>query len=230
MIISVHQPQYIPWLGYFDKIARSDAFVFLDNVQYKPREFQNRNKIRTKNGWLWLSVPVLSKGKARQVISGVMIDNELTWAKDHLLSLKTCYGRAKYFNRYFGFFEELYGKPWDKLVKLNVEIIKYVLKELSIKTPIYFESDMGITTAKTDRIVDICKELKADNYLSGSGGRNYIEEDKFSSSGIKLTYQEFVHPVYDQQFMKTKDDFIPYMSIVDLLFTEGPMSKEVLKI
>ena len=98
MIVSVHQPQYIPWLGYFDKIARSDAFVFLDNVQYKPREFQNRNKIRAKDGWLWLSVPVISKGRGRQVISDVRIDNEFDWPKEHLMSLRTCYGRAKYFD------------------------------------------------------------------------------------------------------------------------------------
>lgn len=230
MIVSVHQPQYIPWLGYFDKIARSDAFVFLDKVQYKPREFQNRNKIRSKDGWLWLSVPVISKGKGRQVISDVRIDNELDWAKEHLMSIKTCYGRAKYFGRYFPFFESLYSKPWESLASLSVDIIKYALKDLSINTPLYFESDLHTTTARTERIVDICLELKADTYLSGSGGRAYLEEDKFAASGLKLSYQDFTHPVYTQQFMKTKSDFIPYMSIVDLLFTEGPGAKEVLKI
>jgi hypothetical protein len=230
MIVSVHQPQYMPWLGYFDKIARSDAFVFLDNVQYKPREFQNRNKIRTKDGWLWLSVPVISKGKGRQVISDVRIDNELDWPKEHLMSLKTCYGRAKYFDRYFPFFEDLYGKSWESLALLNIYIIKYLLKDLSIDTPLYFESDLDITTAKTERIVDICLKLKADTYLSGAGGRAYIEEDKFVSSGLKLSYQDFSHPVYTQQFMKARSDFIPYMSIIDLLFTEGPGAKEVMKI
>ena len=141
MIISAHQPQYIPWLGYFDKIARSDAFVFLDNVQYKAREFQNRNKIRTKDGWLWLSVPVVSKGRGRQIISDVRIDNEFSWPKEHLMSLKAFYSRTKYFDRYFPFFEDLYGKAWDKLVDLNVEIVKYLLKELFIYTPVYFESN-----------------------------------------------------------------------------------------
>ena len=230
MIVSVHQPQYIPWLGYFDKIARSDAFVFLDNVQYKPREFQNRNKIRAKDGWLWLSVPVISKGRGRQVISDVRIDNEFDWPKEHLMSLRTCYGRAKYFDRYFPFFEDLYGKRWESLALLNIGIIKYVLRELSINTPLHFESGLNITTAKTERIVDICRALKADTYLSGAGGRAYIDEDKFTASGLKLSYQDFSHPVYAQQFMKTETDFMPYMSIVDLLFTEGPRAKEVLKI
>lgn len=230
MIVSVHQPQYLPWLGFFDKIARSDAFVFLDRVQYKPREFQNRNKIRSKDGWLWLSVPVLSKGRGRQIISDVIIDNEFDWAKDHLMSIRACYGRAKYFGRYFPFFEELYGKAWDSLAGLNVEIIKYMLKELSIGTPLYFESDLDITTSSTDRIVDICVKLKADAYLSGSGGRGYLEEEKFPANGLKLIFQEFAHPVYDQLFMKTPSDFIPYMSAADLLLTEGPTAKEVLKI
>lgn len=230
MIISTHQPQYIPWLGYFDKIARSDSFVFLDNVQYKTREFQNRNKIRAKDGWLWLSVPVVSKGKGRQIIADVRIDNELGWPKEHLMSLKTCYARTKYFDKYFPFFEDLYGKAWDKLADLNVEIIKYLLKELSICTPVYFESNLNIASAKTDRIVDICIKLKGDTYLSGAGGRAYIDDNKFEASGIKLVYQEFVHPVYSQHFMKTEDDFVPYMSIVDLLFNEGSRAKEVLKI
>ncbi len=230
MIISVHQPQYIPWLGFFDKIAHSDAFVFLDNVQYKPREFQNRNKIRTKDGWMWLSVPVMSKARGRQIISNVIIDNELDWRKEHLMSLRTSYGRARYFDRYFPFLEGLYSKRWEKLAELNVEIIRYVLKDLSVDTPLYFESGLGIITAKTSRIIDICKALKADRYLSGSGGRDYLDVEKFKSSDIKLIYQDFRHPVYAQQFMKTEENFIPYMSILDLLFNEGPNAREVLKI
>lgn len=229
MIISVHQPQYLPWLGYFDKIASSDAFVFLDNVQYKAREYQNRNKIRTSGGWIWLSVPVVSKGKARQIVSDAMIDNEFGWAKEHLMSLKTSYGRAEYFGKYFPFFEDLYSKKWDGLADLNVEIIRYLLKELSIDTPLHFESDLDIKSSKTDRIIDICAKLKADTYLSGAGGRVYMEEEKFDKAKVALLYQDYAHPVYRQQFMKTEKDFIPYMSIVDLLFNEGPSSARIVR-
>ena len=218
----------MPWLGYFDKITKSDAFVFLDNVQYKAREFQNRNKIRTKDGWMWLSVPVESKGKGRQIVSDVKIDNELHWAKEHLRSLKTSYGRSEYFERYYPFFDDLYAKSWAGLSELNIEITRYFLKELSIDTPVYFESGLNIKTEKTDRIVDICAVLKADTYLSGSGGRAYIEEDKFGKAGLKLLYQDYAHPVYRQQFTKTEADFIPYMSVVDLLFNEGPEAREIL--
>lgn len=229
MILSVHQPQYIPWLGYFDKIAKSECFVFLDEVQYKPREFQNRNKIRTKSGWLWLTVPVISKGEGRQKISAVMIDNELPWQRKHLGSLKAWYANAKYFDKHLAFFEEVYSRTWEKLVDLNVYIINYVLEQLSITTPIYFESELGIAGTKTKRIIEICQRLKADTYLSGIGGKGYLQEEMFKDAGIKLVYQDFLHPVYQQQFAKDVFDFMPNLSIIDLLFNEGQKAREILE-
>jgi hypothetical protein len=228
MMISVHQPQYLPWLGYFDKIAKSDCFIFLDKVQYKPREFQNRNKIRTKDGAIWLTVPVACKGKHKQGICDAGIDNEFPWQRQHSNSLKVWYAKAPFFNDHFPFFEDIYSKRWDKLSDLNIAVIKYALEKLSISTPIRFESELDIHTESTDRIIDICKKVKADSYLSGSGGKAYLEEDKFSENGIKLVYQDFHHPAYRQQFMKDEKDFLPYMSIVDLLFNEGPRSREIL--
>jgi len=230
MILSVHQPQYIPWLGYFDKIAKSDCFVFLDEVQYKPREFQNRNKIRTKDGWIWLSVPVVSKGRGRQRICELKIDNSFPWQHKHKGSLQTWYGHSKFFREYFLFFEETYTQNWEKLVDLNVHIIEYILKQLDIRTPIHFESALDIKNTKTDRIIEICRKLKADTYLSGIGGKDYLEEGKFSQAGLKLIYQDFRHPVYQQQFMENEKDFLPYMSILDLLFNEGPNSLEILEL
>jgi hypothetical protein len=228
MIISVHQPQYIPWLGYFDKIAHSDAFVFLDNVQYKPREFQNRNKLRTKDDWIWLTVPVTTKGQGRQVLKDVRVDNGIDWPKDHLASIKAWYGRAPYYDRHFQFFADTYDKRWESLSGLSVSIVRYMMKELSISTPVYFESELGIASKKTDRIVEICGKLKADKYLSGIGGKEYLEEGKFASAGIGLLYQEYKHPIYRQQFMKDDKDFLPYMSAVDLLLNEGERSREIL--
>jgi hypothetical protein len=230
MIISVHQPQYLPWLGYFDKIAKSDCFVFLDKVQYKEREFQNRNKIRTEKGWMWLTVPVISGDEGRQKINEVKIDNEIPWQRKHRGSIKTAYSAAANLKEYDAFLEEIYSKKWVWLQDLNVHIISFILKELSITTPITFESDLNILATKTQRIIDICKKLNADTYLSGIGGKEYLEEELFAQNGITLRYQEFKHPVYRQQFMKNSEDFIPYMSIVDLLFNEGPRSREILKL
>lgn len=228
MILAVHQPQYLPWLGYFDKIARSDSFVFLDNVDYKGREYQNRNRIRTKKGWIWLTVPVVSKGLGRQKIRDIKIDNSFPWQRKHLNSIRSWYGNSEYFNEYFPAFKDLYARSWERLADLNLKIIYYMLEKLSIEKTLHLESSLDIRGTKTDRIIEICKKLNADTYLSGSGGRAYLEEDKIARAGLKLIYQDFVHPVYEQQFVSDKNDFIPYMSIADLLFNEGPHSREIL--
>ncbi len=224
MIISVHQPQYLPWLGYFDKISRSDCFVFLDNVQYKEREFQNRNKIRTDKGWIWLSVPVISQGQGRQNISEVRIDNEIPWPRKHLGSIRTAYASAEYFKEYFPGLEEVLNRKWEYLKDLNIELIRFILKVLSISTPISFESDLKITTVRTERIIDICKKLKADTYFSGSGGKEYLDESLFVQGNLKLFYQDFKHPKYRQCY----EPFEPYMSIIDLIFNYGKKAKEIL--
>ncbi len=229
MILSVHQPQYIPWIGFFDKIVRSDCFVILDRVQYKEREYVNRNRIRTNDGWKWLTVPVISRGLRRQKIGDTRIDNSNGWRKKHCNSLKSWYSRAPFFDTYFSFFENVYLQQWDKLQDLNIYIIRYMLQELQIETPVYFESDLGVSTTKTDRIIDICRKLKADIYLSGAGGKDYLEEEKFPEATISLEYQKFTHPEYQQQHMKKGSDFLPYMSSLDLLFNEGGKSKKILK-
>lgn len=225
MILAVHQPQYIPWLGYFDKIAKSDRFVFLDQVQYKEREFQNRNKIRTKDGWIWLTVPVASRHGERQKICDVAIDNSVDWRRQHIESLRSWYGRAPFFNEHLPFFEDAYNRRWERLVDISTHIIKYLLAKFSISTPLSFEAELDIRSAKTDRIIEICRKMNADTYLSGAGGRDYLDEEKLGQSGIKLAYQDYKHPAYRQQFMKDKDDFIPYMSALDLLFNEGRFIK-----
>ena len=229
MIVAVHQPQYIPWLGYFDKIDKCDCFVFLDNVQYKHREYQNRNKIRAKSGWMWLSVPVVYKGHSSQKVAEVVIDTSFDWQKKHWGSLVSDYGKAVFFEEYRPFFEAVYAKKWERLIDLNIHIITYILKQLKIEKPLYYETAIGTTTQATDRIIEICKKLSADTYLSGIGGKVYLEEEKFTRSGIKLTYQNFAHPQYHQQFVTKDDPFLRYMSILDLLFNEGPESVKILR-
>lgn len=229
MILAVHQPQYLPWLGYFNKIRKVDCFVFLGRVQYKPREYQNRNKIRTQHGWIWLTVPIISKGLGRQLICDARIDNSFDWQKDHWMSLKVCYSRAEFFSSYAPFFEEVYTKKrWDKLIDLNIYIIKYLVKEFGIETPLYLESDIKTIDTGTKRIIEICKKLKADVYLSGIGGREYLEAGRFAQEDIILKYQSFNHPVYKQCFIKHEKDFIPNMAAIDLLFNLGQKSKQIL--
>ncbi len=228
--MSVHQPQYLPWLGYFDKIARSDAFVYLDTVQYKAREWQNRNKIRTKDGTMWMTVPVLSKGRSRQNICDVCIDASVDWQKEHWHSLQCWYGKAPYFDRYKAFFEETYARPWDRLMDLNIHITAFLLKEFGITTPVHMESDLGTEGRSTERIIELCQKLKADTYFTGIGGQNYLDEKRFEETGIDLVYQDFQHPEYRQQYMATEQAFLPCLSAVDLLFNEGENSRNILKI
>ncbi len=230
MIAAVHQPHYLPWLGYFDKIRESDVFVFLDNVQYKRREYQNRNKIRTKDGWIWLTVPVVTKGLRDQPVRDVRIDNERNWQEMHWRSMAACYGRTGFFRNHVSFFEEVYtGKTWERLVDLNVRVIEYILEALGIDTPLRFESEIGTSTKSTERIIEICKKVGADTYLSGTGGRSYMKEERFDQEGIELRYQSFDHPVYTQCFARDKNYFLPNMAAIDLLFNEGEKSGEILK-
>jgi hypothetical protein len=227
MKYSAHQPQYIPWLGFFDKIDKSDCFVYLDDVQYKHREFQNRNQIRTKDGLMWLTVPVLYHQGEK--VRDVRIDNAQDWRSDHLKSLRAWYGKAGFFKKYFSFFEGVYKKDWAKLIDINVAVIEFVLKELKVEKKMYFETGLAAGGEKTERIISIGKKLKAQVYLSGAGAKEYLEEGRFAEEGIKLEYQDFSHPVYKQQFMKTEGDFVSRLSILDLLFNEGERSVEILR-
>jgi hypothetical protein len=224
MIVSVHQPQYIPWLGYFHKIYNSDAFVFLDNVQYKDREYQNRNRIRIKEGCMWLTVPVLKSEEPYPNISDVHIDNFQDWRQRHWRAIRVNYSPSPFFAKYGGFFEELYKREWVLLTDLNVYVTNHILGSLGIIKPVYFESKLNVNTNSTQRIIDICKALKADTYLSGMGGKNYLAEEAFGANGIKLVYQDFQHPEYKQRYAP----FMPFMSVIDLLFNHGESALDIL--
>ncbi|OGS24820.1 MAG: hypothetical protein A2297_07425 [Elusimicrobia bacterium RIFOXYB2_FULL_48_7] len=225
MIVSVHQPQYLPWIGYFHKIAKSDLFVYLDDVQYKKREFQNRNRIRTKTEWQWLTVPVITKERFLQKISEVELDNTSRWQEKHWNSIKINYSHAPFFKDYREDFENIYSRKHDRLAGLNIEITAYLLKCFGISTPVKLESEFGLPGASTERIVNICKKLGADTYFSGAGGKDYMDETLFEKENIKLVYQDFKHPVYKQAY----PGFEPYMSAIDLLFNCGPESPKIIK-
>lgn len=217
MIISIHQPEHLPWLGFFNKLASSDIFILLDNVPFRKNYFQNRNRIRTKEGWIWLTVPILTKDKFGQKINEVMIDNSLNWQRKHLLSIEQNYGRALYFDEYKDFFLQLYNRDWQRLVELNTELIRCLSSSLGIKTRIIEASSLNISGSSTDLLLAICKEVGAKIYISGRFGRDYLDESKFAQEGIKIVYQEFHHPEYKQVF----ETFIPDMSALDLLFNYG---------
>jgi len=223
MIVAIHQPQYLPWIGYFDKLDRADVFVLLDNVQYKKNEWQNRNRIRTSQGWQWITVPVLYHYPEK--IDAVKINNTTDWRRKHLNALVYNYSKAPFFKEHRLFFEETFSSHWENLVEINVHIIQYLNRALGINKEIVLASRLSLREEPTERLVDICKHVQADTYLSGKDGAKYMNSDTFAQANIQVTFQDFHHPAYSQ----LHEPFEPFMSIVDLLFNHGRSSLEIIR-
>jgi hypothetical protein len=227
MIIAIHQPNYLPYLGFFHKMAQSDIFVLLDNVQFVRDLFQQRNKIKTSHGWMWLTVPVKHNFLSKPNINEIEIDLErnANWGKKHWNSLTTNYGSAPYFKKYKEQLHDIYCfRTWTKLVDLNETLIKWVADELKIKVKFVRASSLGVEGKSTELLVNICKSLGADTYLSGRTGKSYMDEGLFIKNKINLQYHHFIHPTYKQLF----GDFIPNMCILDLLFNHGDKSLDII--
>lgn len=222
-IISIHQPTYLPWLGFFKKISVSDIFVFLDDVQYEKNGFQNRNKIRTDEGENWLTVPIT--GKFGTLLKDMQIDNSSNWSKKHSKSIVQNYTNAKYFYEYWNEFESIYERKFEILVDLNVEIIRLIMKKLKINTEIVFSSQLKINEKGSSKILKICNMLQANQYISGIQGKDYLNMNEFNNSNIKVMFQNFHHPTYNQVF----EPFHQNMSAIDLLFNEGEKAEKILK-
>ena len=223
MIVAVHQPQYLPWLGYFDKIRRADVFCYLDNVQYKKNDWQNRNRVKTARAWQWITVPVCYRYP--QKIFEVTINNTVNWKHKHLQALITNYGRAPYFKDYRDLFEAVYARDWVSLAELNIYLVEKLRTALKLKDrPTLRASDFDLSEDPTDRLVDICKALNADTYLSGRDGTRYMDLERFKQAGISVIVQDFRHPVYPQ----VSKGFQSHLSVVDLLFNCGPKALEII--
>lgn len=223
MIITIHQPQFMPWLGYFDKMDQADLFVFLDNVQFKKNEWQNRNKIKTAQGWQWITVPV--RYRFPQKINEVLINNNVNWHRKHLEALATNYSKTPFFRQYIHFFQDFYANKWDKLVDVNVEMIKLLKDLLNIESRTLMASGFIARDRSTDRLVDICKAIGADTYISGPSGANYIDFERFQAENIHVLFHDFHHPSYPQLY----GDFLSHMSVIDILFNCGPESLSIIR-
>jgi hypothetical protein len=220
MILSLHQPAYLPWLGYFEKIQRSDIFVYLDTVQFggKKDNFINRNKIKTPQGWQWLIVPVRAQSSIDATILETKIDNLQEWRKKHLRSIEMNYSKAPNFSGCYPKLEKLLSNKTENLTEFCWEQLIFWLSEFEIDTKLVRSSELNIMSKKSDLVLDMCKYFSADKYLSGAMGRDYLNEDAFSKAGIAVEYQEFIHPAYPQRW----GNFEPYMGIVDYWMNCGP--------
>lgn len=218
MIAAGHQPNYLPWLGFFDKMSRCDVFIIEDNVQFEHNGFTNRNKIKTDNGVKWLTVPVEHVGQPLR-IDEVRIANksEPDWAKRHWLTLKHSYCKAPFWANFCSFFEQTFCQDWTMLVDLNMHLIKGLMRFLAIDKPIVMASSLGVSEKKSELILAQSKAVGANVQLSGSGARDYLDLQRFGQEGIKVVFQDFQYPKYTQ----LHGEFVPNLSVIDYLFCTG---------
>jgi hypothetical protein len=216
-ILSIHQPAYLPWLGYFHKLLLSDTFVFLDTVQFEKNSFINRNKVLTANGPVWLTVPVKSTGYITSKLIDLIIAEKKDWKKKHIKTLEFGYSKTAYFKEYFPLISEQILSSSDDFTQLTFNMLKLFLDILKVEVNIVRSSQIPVSTTKSQLVLDLCKYCKADIYISGMFGKDYLDTDSFRREGIGVNFQAYRHPVYAQRF----PGFVPNLAIVDVLFNRG---------
>ncbi len=229
MTVTIHQPEHLIWLGLIDKISRADVFVILDNVQYEKNYFQNRNKIKTNDGWTWLTVPI-KKQPLRTKIKDIEISTTTDWTTRYLDILRLHYKNSPYFNDYYNNIEAIIKKPRKYLSELNRELLEFTLQAFNIKCgQILLASELDIPdtiSGGSNVVLEICKILKTDHYLSGPSGKDYLNLPDFEKNNIKVTFHDFHHPQYEQMSVP----FLPFMSSVDALFNQGRNASKLIHI
>lgn len=224
MIVAIHQPNFMPWPGFFHKMMCADLFILLDKVQYVKNVLFNRNKIKTPHGVLFLTVPVHVENHTDGYDS-ILIDRNSRgrWARKHLKSIEWAYRESPYFNAYYPDLEEIYRRDWSHLLDLNLAMIHFLRESLHLEKQIVFESELKPEGTGTARLVSLCEKVQASMYLSGDGSP-YLEEPLFAERGIDVRYQRFVYPVYPQ----IHGGFASHLSMLDMLFNCGSGSTEIL--
>jgi len=224
MRVVILQPSYLPWLGYFDQLCKSDIFVLYDDVQYDKHGWRNRNRIKTPQGFQWLTVPVLTHGLGKPTNREVRIKPGDPWQHKHVQALRSAYGKAAAFAEVFPQIEAWLSKDWEFLWELNLAGLRLLCDMLGLHREIRLSSELGIGGEKTERLVRICQALGADTYLTGDAAQSYVDEKEFASAGIRLEYHGYRHPTYTQ----LHGEFVSHLSIIDLLMNHGSRSLEIL--
>lgn len=217
----VLQPTYLPWMGFFGMMDITDLFVYYDDVQFSKQSWQQRNRIKSTAGAeLWLTVPI--KKDHGQRICDKRIDDSSMWRKKHWKSIEASYCKAPFFASYSGQIESIYSKEWASLAELNIEIISTLCRLIGVNTPEIMRSSQiaVIEGAKDERLLNLLDQLCAGEYISGPAAKDYIDIKDFDQRGIKLYWYDFAHPRYPQII----GEFIPYLSVIDLLFNVGEMA------
>jgi hypothetical protein len=228
MIVAAHQPNFIPWLGYFDKMRKADLFVSVDHVQMERQSYQNRTSIKTGEGSRFITVPVVQDSRDERIVDK-RIDNSrdgrFRWSRKMLLTLKYAYQSAPHFSAHEAALAEIFETRWERLEELNHRLIEACRGALGIRTPMLRSSQMKISGAKSDMVLNMCREVGADVYLAGAGAsKGYLDVAAFERAGIRVVWQDFQHPRYRQ--FPSSDVFIEKLSAIDLIFNCGPQSAE----
>ncbi len=231
MIVAAHQPNFLPWLGFFDKLRRADVFVIVDHVQFERQNYQNRALIKTDDGPRWLTVPVEQRSREETILDKRLCagqEGRNDWRRRARRALEQSYARAPHFRLLAGPFLETLAQPGESLVELNVRLIRLVMDALGIKTRLLRSSALGVTGAKSEMVLNLCRAVGADAYLAGEGGsRGYLDEAAFARAGVRVAWQGFSHPTYPQE--PSRAPFAPGLSALDLLFNCGPESARILE-
>lgn len=225
MIISANQPYFCPYPGFFYKAYLSDVLVLLDEVQFPLRTtWLSRNRFKNDQGELWLTVPVWKKGLGLQAINRVEICREGRWPKKHLASLTTAYGNAPYLEEHLPFLENMFSPGFTRLVDLNVTVIRYLMGCFQLDTKVVLQSELGVAGKGTGLLVELCRALEANTFLTQAPATKYLEADRFAQAGIELRPFPYVAPIYPQLW----GDFLAHLSAFDLILTCGPKARDIL--
>ena len=231
MIVATHQPHYLPWLGYLDRMRQADLFVVLDHVQFERRNYQNRTRILVDGLLHWLTVPVvqvsqLERVTDKQIDNPPPNDDKKWWGAKHYLTLRHAYRDAPFFDLYAPELLKILETRPARLADLDHRLLTFLRDALDIHTPLINSSDMNIPGSRSELILNLCLAVGADTYLAGMGGsREYLDRQQFADAGVNIAWQEFRHPVYSQC---GGEAFVPGLSAIDLLFNHGPQSRDIL--
>lgn len=218
MILTIHQPEHLPWLGYFNKMAKAEKYVILDSVQFEKNYFQNRNKIIGSNGVQWLAIPVQMKGHMSNTISTTKIAGDERWKKKYLNTIQMSYSKHPFFKEVFPVVEKAINIETNLIADINISIIMAFADKMDMHPEFVRSSNLNIQGLKSDLILDICKATNASMYIAGPSGRDYLDIQSFKEAGIEVKFNDYNHPKYPQR--KTKE-FVPYLSSLDLFMNCG---------
>ena len=225
MKVAIMQPTYIPWAGYFGLMMSVDLFIILDNVQFSHRSWQQRNQIKTAQGLSWLTVPVLIKGKRDQLIKNVLIDKSVNFKKKHKASIELAYKKSFFFKDFSPSLFSTLDAEYDSLLQLNYSLLLCLTNLIGLDKKIMFASELESKGSQADLLAFICSQVGATEYISPPGSKEYIDQSSaFREIGIDVSYFDYTHPEYSQNF----GPFVPYMSVIDLIFNMGPESKSII--